>query len=66
MVCPRIAVRNWEQDLAPSRDTVTGSAGFRDMIKQDASESAEAPKYLIGKLRPKTQPGAWLAGQARE
>lgn len=67
MVCPRIAVRNWEQDLAPSKDTGTGSAGFRDMIKQDASESAEeAPKYLIGKLRPKAQPGAWLAGQARE
>lgn len=67
MVCPRRAVRNWEQDLAPSKDTGTGSAGFRDVIKQDASESAkEAPKYLMGKLRPKTQPGARLAVQARE
>ena len=67
MVCPRIAMRNWEQDPAPSKDTGTGSAGFSDMSKQDISESAEeAPKYLIGKLRPKAQPGAWLAGQARE
>ena len=59
-------MRNWEQDPAPSKDTGTGSAGFRDMSKQDASESAEeAPKNLIGKLRPKAQPGVWLAGQAR-
>lgn len=67
MVCPRRAVRTWEQDLAPSKDTGTGSAGFRDVSKQEASESAEeAPKYLMEKLRPKAQSGAWLAVQARE
>ena len=50
MVCPRRAVRNWEQDLASSKDTGTGSAGFRDVIKQDTSKSAEeAPKYLMGR-----------------
>ena len=67
MVCPRRAVRNWEQDLASSKDTGTGSAGFRDVIKQDTSKSAEeAPKYLMGKLRPKTQPGARLVVRASE
>ena len=67
MVCPRRAVRNWEQDLASSKDTGTGSAGFRDVINQDTSKSAEeAPKYLMGKLRPKTQPGARLVVWTRD
>lgn len=60
-------MRTWEQDLAPSKDTGTDSAGFRDVSKQEASESAEeAPKYLMEKLRPNAQPGAWLAVWARE
>ena len=60
-------MRTWEQDLAPSKDIGTDSAGFRDVSKQEASESAEeAPKYLMEKLRPNAQPGAWLAVWARE
>ena len=67
MACLKIAMRTWEQDLAPSKDTDMDSAGLRGVIKQDGSDPAEkAQKYLIGKPRPRDKPGAGSAAQARE
>lgn len=67
MACLMRAVRNWGQDLSPSKDTDIDSAGLRGVINQDGSDPAEkAQKYLMGKLRPKDKPGAGSAAQARE